>query len=184
MIHYLRVSLFAALLFLGACNNSENNNTGKKQADSTRVAKAPIVIQQPAAAIKINDDMLNAVYQQYLKLTKALREGDLADAKLAGNGLEAGAEQVPGGATIANTAEKITTASSVGMQRNYLSALSNEMANLIKRSGMKSGEIYLNYCPMALNDKGAYWLSSEKNIRNPYFGAAMLTCGEIKETIK
>jgi Protein of unknown function (DUF3347) len=43
---------------------------------------------------------------------------------------------------------------------------------------------YCQYCPMAFNDKGAYWLSNADSIRNPYFGKKMLTCGEVKETLK
>lgn len=43
---------------------------------------------------------------------------------------------------------------------------------------------YYQYCPMAFNDKGAYWLSSADSIQNPYFGKKMLTCGEVKETLK
>lgn len=44
--------------------------------------------------------------------------------------------------------------------------------------------LYLQHCPMANNAKGASWLSAEQEIRNPYFGAAMLRCGEIIEVIK
>jgi Cu(I)/Ag(I) efflux system membrane fusion protein len=40
----------------------------------------------------------------------------------------------------------------------------------------------LAFCPMAFGNKGAYWLQTEKKIRNPYFGTKMLGCGEIKET--
>jgi Cu(I)/Ag(I) efflux system membrane fusion protein len=43
--------------------------------------------------------------------------------------------------------------------------------------------IYVQHCPMADNNKGADWLSTEKNIRNPYFGSSMLTCGEVTSTI-
>ena len=43
---------------------------------------------------------------------------------------------------------------------------------------------YYQYCPMAFNDKGAYWLSNADSIQNPYFGKKMLTCGEVKETLK
>ena len=30
---------------------------------------------------------------------------------------------------------------------------------------------------MAFNNEGAYWLSDAEQIRNPYFGDKMLTCG-------
>jgi Cu(I)/Ag(I) efflux system membrane fusion protein len=39
---------------------------------------------------------------------------------------------------------------------------------------------YVQHCPMANNDKGADWLSKEKEIRNPFFGSSMLSCGEVK----
>jgi Cu(I)/Ag(I) efflux system membrane fusion protein len=32
-------------------------------------------------------------------------------------------------------------------------------------------------------DTGAYWISDSKEIRNPYFGDAMLTCGEVKKEL-
>jgi len=44
--------------------------------------------------------------------------------------------------------------------------------------------VYYQFCPMAIDNKGAYWLSEESDIKNPYFGDAMLTCGETKETLK
>ncbi len=44
--------------------------------------------------------------------------------------------------------------------------------------------LYLQHCPMAFNNKGADWLSLSKEIKNPYFGASMLTCGKTKKTIK
>jgi Cu(I)/Ag(I) efflux system membrane fusion protein len=44
--------------------------------------------------------------------------------------------------------------------------------------------IYIQHCPMADSNKGADWLSKEKEIRNPYFGASMLKCGEVTKTIE
>ena len=32
---------------------------------------------------------------------------------------------------------------------------------------------------MAFNNRGARWLQDSSAIRNPYFGASMLTCGSI-----
>jgi len=37
---------------------------------------------------------------------------------------------------------------------------------------------------MADNNNGAFWLSLEKEIRNPYYGEAMLKCGEVSQTIE
>jgi len=43
---------------------------------------------------------------------------------------------------------------------------------------------YIQHCPMANSNKGADWLSKSEEIRNPYFGSAMLTCGEISQSLK
>jgi hypothetical protein len=37
---------------------------------------------------------------------------------------------------------------------------------------------------MVNNNQGAFWLSNEKEIKNPYFGDMMLKCGSIKETLQ
>ena len=46
-----------------------------------------------------------------------------------------------------------------------------------------SETVYLQHCPMADDNNGASWLSKEKEIRNPYFGARMLKCGSVEEVI-
>jgi Cu(I)/Ag(I) efflux system membrane fusion protein len=56
------------------------------------------------------------------------------------------------------------------------------MINTVKAFGINK-KIYNQFCPMANNDKGANWLSFQENIKNPYFGDAMLTCGNVEETI-
>jgi len=45
-------------------------------------------------------------------------------------------------------------------------------------------KVYNLFCHMADSNKGAYWLSKEQKVANPYFGDAMLTCGEVKQTIE
>ena len=81
-------------------------------------------------------------------------------------------------------ASKITAAPDIEVQRSLFSNLSNEMIAKVKAIGLQSGAVYVEHCPMALNDKGASWLSNKKEIRNPYYGESMMDCGEIKETLK
>ena len=59
-------------------------------------------------------------------------------------------------------------------------------ANLVmalKPFGFKQ-KVYVDFCQMANNNVGAYWLSVKKEILNPYFGNDMLTCGEISQIIE
>ena len=62
--------------------------------------------------------------------------------------------------------------------------ISKAMIALSESFGSMNGKVYVQHCPMADHNKGADWLSMDKEIKNPYFGSAMLTCGEIKETIQ
>ena len=171
-----------ALIFLAACGN---NNVSKDSnvTDSTKqvaIAQSPA----PAPAIRLKDDKLNAVYEHYVHLTSALINGNVKEARLASNAIETGAKEVPGGEAIGANAAKITATADIEEQRVAFSALSNDFIALAKKSGVSSGQLYVDFCPMAMNDKGAYWLSGDKAIQNPYFGEKMMTCGEVKETIQ
>jgi hypothetical protein len=73
----------------------------------------------------------------------------------------------------------ISEAKDIRKQRQRFANLSNNMATLAKAVKFTSQPIYQAYCPM----QKANWLSSSKEIKNPYFGSAMLTCGKVVETI-
>ncbi|WP_394749902.1 efflux RND transporter periplasmic adaptor subunit [Spongiimicrobium salis] len=68
-------------------------------------------------------------------------------------------------------------------QRHHFMTLSEHMIALAKSSPPVDSKIYVQYCPMADNNRGAFWLSAENEIRNPYFGDAMLKCGSISEIL-
>jgi Cu(I)/Ag(I) efflux system membrane fusion protein len=79
-------------------------------------------------------------------------------------------------------AEAIAAAANIEEQRAYFVSLSRNLAEL--NQAFKGDEkLYLQYCPMAFNNKGGYWLSSNEEIRNPYFGDAMLKCGRVDREI-
>lgn len=69
-------------------------------------------------------------------------------------------------------------------QREHFSKLSYSLYKAIKAFGLGGEKVYYDFCPMAFNDKGAYWLSDKEAIRNPYFGDKMLTCGSVEETLR
>lgn len=68
-------------------------------------------------------------------------------------------------------------------QRTNFKALSENIYVLMKASKLNNA-IYYQHCPMANEGKGANWLSKEKEIKNPYYGSMMLSCGKIIETIE
>ena len=82
---------------------------------------------------------------------------------------------------IQSSLDKMGQTSDVGEQRKHFEILSDNLIEAVEYFGVVDNTVYRQYCPMAFRDQGAYWLSSEKEIRNPYFGDKMLTCGEVKE---
>ncbi|WP_299312607.1 efflux RND transporter periplasmic adaptor subunit [uncultured Aquimarina sp.] len=69
-------------------------------------------------------------------------------------------------------------------QREHFVTLNESLETLIKSFDNISDTIYIQKCPMADSNKGAIWLSKEEEIRNPYFGDQMLTCGSVIDTLK
>lgn len=61
--------------------------------------------------------------------------------------------------------------------------ISGQMVQLVEAFQPQTEPLYLQFCPMADEDKGAFWLSREEAIRNPYYGAQMLSCGNVEETL-
>lgn len=74
--------------------------------------------------------------------------------------------------------------SDIEEQRKAFSAFNLAFYNSVKMFGLESKITYYQYCPMANSDKGAYWFSESKEIKNPYFGDKMLKCGEVKQVIE
>jgi Cu(I)/Ag(I) efflux system membrane fusion protein len=68
-------------------------------------------------------------------------------------------------------------------QRIAFELVSRAMYGLLKNVEIKNAGVYHQYCPMAFNDKGAYWLSDVSDIKNPYFGKKMLECGEVTDSL-
>ena len=73
----------------------------------------------------------------------------------------------------------------IDMKRSHFSIVSNKLTEAVDRFGIANNKpVYLEYCPMAFDNKGAFWISENKEIRNPYFGDIMLKCGEVKRELK
>jgi PBP1b-binding outer membrane lipoprotein LpoB len=70
-------------------------------------------------------------------------------------------------------------AGNIAHQREHFVLLSKDINDLIKTFGTEQ-KLYQDFCPMADEGKGAIWISEVKEIKNPYFGSEMLTCGSVR----
>ena len=123
-----------------------------------------------------SNDLLN----NYLTIKDALVATDYSATQKAANEMlkSEHPDQLKGSLmTIANSSD-------IDGQRAAFENLSKAMYELVSERSSNESIIYKQHCPMAFNNKGAYWLSTEKEIMNPYFGDMMLHCGSVQETIQ
>jgi len=70
--------------------------------------------------------------------------------------------------------------SEIDHQREHFEGLSKDVVDLIAIVG-SDRTLYQDYCPMY--NKGSIWLSEFKDIKNPFYGSKMLTCGSVQNEI-
>ncbi|KUO69053.1 MAG: hypothetical protein APF83_07415 [Lutibacter sp. BRH_c52] len=187
--------------------DNKKGNTEKKMSDeemknvdALKTENEPdhSKMEKRITASKVFQIQLKKVFEQYILLKDALTNDDSKTTqKLAAlllNGMSkidmkllTNQEAHNHWMTISNeitaSATSISKTSDIAVQRNHFKHLSAHLIKAVKLFGV-SQEVYEQFCPMANDNKGAYWLSLSKEIKNPYFGKAMLTCGETKTTIK
>jgi membrane fusion protein, copper/silver efflux system len=82
-----------------------------------------------------------------------------------------------------SSVDLISKSKSIEEQRDHFEILSDAMIESAEYFGLKVNMVYVQFCPMAFDDKGAQWLSESDEILNPYFGDDMLRCGEVTKKI-
>ncbi len=131
--------------------------------------------------VKFSNDTVHQIYVQYLKIKGALVNSDHKTVQIESKKLES---IVANNKQLKATSKLISLTKDIKKQRDFFVTLTHEIENLIHKSTIVSGEVYKQFCPMAFDGEGGYWLSNSKEIRNPYFGTQMLKCGSVKDVLK
>jgi Cu(I)/Ag(I) efflux system membrane fusion protein len=79
--------------------------------------------------------------------------------------------------------KKLNEVEDVEDQRKQFEFLSEQMIETVMAFGIPDKTVYVQYCPMAFDNRGADWLSYEEQIKNPYFGDKMMKCGSVTDTL-
>jgi Cu(I)/Ag(I) efflux system membrane fusion protein len=151
--------------------------------------------------LKVSDDFkkqLTKVYENYLKMKDAFVESDAHKVMTAAGDVTKALKNVDMGLlkgdahmvwmenldVLEKTATSISKLMDIEKQRSEFAKFNIAFYKSIKAFGLDNVTAYYQYCPMAEKDKGAYWFSDSEKIKNPYFGDAMLGCGENREILK
>ncbi|WP_052273295.1 DUF3347 domain-containing protein [Flavihumibacter solisilvae] len=206
---FIIISAFTTLAF-AACSDSptksghENHDTitaqptepaATQETKETDVKTIPVVFTSvdPNAAAS-----LKAVVDHYLHVKNALVNDNAAEAA---NGAKAMQKAVSGidksylsadqksaydkleQSLKEHTAVIAKSGTKIADQRTHFASLSETVYELVKNFGA-GRTMYHDHCPMARNNQGAMWMSENKEVTNPYFGAEMLNCGTVEEEVK
>ena len=134
-----------------------------------------------------SDASISKLYQNYLNIKTALATDNSDEASKAANTFIKSASMVDYKVlsegnldVLRKSASKIADSRSIETQRESFNGLSQNMISMTKSFKLSDKSVFVQYCPMA----EASWLSAEKEIKNPYYGKSMLTCGSVKSEIK
>ncbi|MEA4976877.1 MAG: efflux RND transporter periplasmic adaptor subunit [Paludibacter sp.] len=160
------------------------------QSKSTR--SKPLIIDTKAK------EALQPLYAQYFKWKDALTDDDFEAAQQSATKMKSAMEKInmnvfKGEAhnawmdfqrNLSKNLEHVKHFSNIEELRSAFQTISVTLIDMSKTYSPLDNVMYVQHCPMADNNKGADWLSLEKEIRNPYFGNSMLSCGEVTKEIK
>lgn len=188
----LFTSILALTIFLTACadNSSKPNESVANNKDSLTPS---VAVNNESTSSLTTKEIISA----YLDLKNALTNDNGKEAADAANGIKASLGKMNTGSftpdqkktyedvkdDLEEHAEHIASnGNNISHQREHFDMMSQDMIDLVKSTG-STQTLYKDFCPMYNNNKGASWLSETKEIKNPYLGKKMPTCGEVKEEI-
>jgi Cu(I)/Ag(I) efflux system membrane fusion protein len=143
-------------------------------------------------------EQITSVADAYLKLKNALVESDVNAAKGSLDAIQkalalvdmsrlkgqAHDQWMSLNSNFDTDLEELSKTNDLEVFRQHFAILSENILEMTESFGLLKEKTYKQFCPMAMGDKGANWLSEIEDIRNPYFGSTMLGCGEVKETYR
>jgi len=151
---------------------------------SGNAGKTPANTQNSQTQVQIKNDTISKIYDHYTLLKDALVKSDPKVACMEGAELQGLLNKIQGCETTAGIAKEIGGSNDIAFQRTKFLKLSSDIIPMIKAAKLSSGSIFVLFCPMADKGNGGYWMASNKEVTNPYYGSEMLDCGEVKEEIK
>jgi len=194
------IGIAIVLVSLTACNNGNNKSTdaNKKDTDTMQAMNTEAKTASPNSSDAKSASPIKGIVSHYFHLKNALANDDGKDAAVAGKAIVETMDKLdttllaPDQKKVYKDLEDDTrenaehigaNADKIAHQREHFEMLSKDMYDLVKKFGAGQA-VYQDFCPMYNDGKGATWVSETKEIKNPYLGQKMPTCGSIKEEIK
>jgi len=133
--------------------------------------------------VSFNNEKNQLLYNDYLAIKAAMVNTNGSSTEDAAKKLVSDFNTGETYIIVKQIASLISSTDDIKKQREFFVGLTEETTKILK-ADIKSGKIHQQFCPMAFDGKGGYWLSDSNEIRNPYFGDVMLACGEVSQVLK
>jgi Cu(I)/Ag(I) efflux system membrane fusion protein len=85
--------------------------------------------------------------------------------------------------TISGSGKNIAGEAGIEAKRKEFNMITDAMWNLTRTVHFDGQKVYYQYCAMAFDNTGAYWLSDKVEDANPYYGKKMPNCGEVTDSL-
>ncbi len=141
---------------------------------------------QELVEVTFKTEEATQVHSAYLDLKGAFVNTDAEDAATVAkdfSNMLAAAPSAESFLSLKSDLDQIATVTDVNKQRIIFEDVSKKVESYLSEQ-LATGALIKQYCPMAFEGKGAYWLSNSKEIRNPYYGDKMLKCGVVDKEIQ
>ncbi|MFZ4863015.1 DUF3347 domain-containing protein [Sphingobacterium sp. Mn56C] len=182
---------------LHGCCQYDRTLTAEPVVDENKLEGAPHNHQHNQPEALENSSDLQASIDWYLQLKDALVSSHTAQVTAQAKALAAALDNIKMEkltnsehqiwmkimSDIKKETKNIASAKNIEEQRKAFARLSPLLFSLVKDSKL-SATLYYQKCPMYNDGKGATWLSKDSAIKNPYYGAKMLSCGSTEQTLK
>ena len=192
---FIAFSLIAFIV--SSCNSNTTKEEKQSSSDSAQVSSTD-TSKKATSAVTNNSNPIDELLLHYLALKNALVADDGSGAATHGKELmetlakfdqsKLNDQQKKVFADMSDDCKEMaehisTNAGKIAHQREHFDMMSTDIYDLVKVIKPQQ-PLYVDQCPKYNGGKGAIWLSETKDIKNPYMGKSMPTCGTVKEELK
>lgn len=173
-------------------------NSKPERVREPQAKPAPLTIDENSSEFTRSFDKLLAAYYA-LKDALVASDTTLANTASVDLGKQAGGlqvDQIKGdtsgmiretakvfASNINSSAETLPKEGGLEAKRKEFEVISDALWSLARTVRYDGQKVFYQYCPMAFDNSGAYWLSDSREVRNPYFGSKMPKCGELADSL-
>lgn len=171
-------------------------SSGHNHGEISKVNQKEILNKIPLSKTSKTD--MTKLFEHYFKFKNALVNDDLLKAKSTAAGMLKSLSRFEQTSfeekvrmdwskyhgVLSVLLEKVNSQNSLTDVREIFLSISGKMISIAETFNVYTNSLYVQRCPMANANKGAKWLSKHEEVLNPYFGEAMLACGEVIKKIR